>query len=71
MTLDGCKALCDKGDYGEGACATANAVGGPWFHDGRYPDLKTLLASSNGKMAHTAQLSPEDTAALEAFLSSL
>ena len=27
MTLDGFKALCDKGEYGDGACATANAVG--------------------------------------------
>jgi mono/diheme cytochrome c family protein len=48
-------------------------VGGsaPYFHDGRYPDLKTLLVKSDGKMGHTKHLSPEGLADLEAYLETL
>ncbi|MBX3204998.1 MAG: c-type cytochrome [Labilithrix sp.] len=48
-------------------------VGGsaPYFHDGRYPDLKTLLVKSDGKMGRTKHLSPSDLADLEAYLETL
>ena len=48
-------------------------VGGsaPYFHDGRYPDLKTLLVKSDGKMGHTKHLSTADLADLEAYLETL
>ncbi|HEY1694640.1 MAG TPA: cytochrome C peroxidase [Polyangiaceae bacterium] len=48
-------------------------VGGtaPYFHDGRYPTLRALLAGSDGKMGHTRQLSPHDVDALEAYLETL
>ena len=43
----------------------------PYFHDGRYPDLKTLLVKSDGKMGHTKQLSPAELDDLTAFLETL
>jgi mono/diheme cytochrome c family protein len=43
----------------------------PYFHDGRYPTLSSVLAGSDGAMGHTSQLSPEDRAALEAYLQRL
>jgi mono/diheme cytochrome c family protein len=43
----------------------------PYFHDGRYADLPTLLAKSDGKMGHTKQLSPTEIADLAAYLESL
>lgn len=43
----------------------------PYFHDGRYKDLHTLLTKSDGKMGHTKQLAPDELADLEAFLGSL
>jgi cytochrome c peroxidase len=48
-------------------------VGGtaPYFHDGRYADLKTLLVKSDGKMGHTKHLSPAEIADLAAYLESL
>jgi mono/diheme cytochrome c family protein len=48
-------------------------VGGsaPYFHDGRYPDLKTLLVESDGKMGHTKQLSRDELDDLTAFLETL
>jgi mono/diheme cytochrome c family protein len=48
-------------------------VGGsaPYFHDGRYPDLRTLLVKSDGKMGHTKHLSSGDLADLEAYLETL
>jgi cytochrome c peroxidase len=48
-------------------------VGGtaPYFHDGRYPTLRALLAGSDGTMGHTGQLSPHDVDALEAYLQTL
>jgi mono/diheme cytochrome c family protein len=48
-------------------------VGGsaPYFHDGRYPDLRTLLVKSDGKMGHTKQLSPDELADLETYLETL
>ncbi|MDB4936039.1 MAG: Surface antigen protein [Labilithrix sp.] len=48
-------------------------VGGsaPYFHDGRYRDLRTLLTKSDGKMGHTKHLAPSDLADLEAYLESL
>jgi mono/diheme cytochrome c family protein len=44
---------------------------GPWFHDGRYKNLRDLLVKSDGKMGHTKHLSPEDLEALEAYLQTL
>jgi mono/diheme cytochrome c family protein len=48
-------------------------VGGsaPYFHDGRYKDLRTLLTKSDGKMGHTKHLAPSDLSDLEAYLESL
>jgi mono/diheme cytochrome c family protein len=43
----------------------------PYFHDGRYKDLHTLLTRSDGKMGHTKHLAPEELADLEAYLESL
>lgn len=44
---------------------------GPYFHDGRYPTLRSLLLASDGKMGHTGQLSPHELEALEAYLKTL
>ncbi|MCW5833276.1 MAG: c-type cytochrome [Labilithrix sp.] len=48
-------------------------VGGsaPYFHDGRYPDLRTLLVKSDGKMGRTKHLSPAELSDLEAYLETL
>lgn len=43
----------------------------PYFHDGRYKDLHTLLTKSDGKMGHTKHLAPDELADLEAYLGSL
>ena len=43
----------------------------PYFHDGRFKDLKTLLTKTDGKMGHTKHLSPSDLGDLEAYLESL
>ena len=43
----------------------------PYFHDGRYKDLHTLLTKSDGKMGHTKHLAPSELADLEAYLESL
>jgi DNA-binding beta-propeller fold protein YncE/mono/diheme cytochrome c family protein len=45
--------------------------GGPYFHDGRYKTLHELLTDADRKMGHTAQLSPDDIEALEAYLRTL
>jgi DNA-binding beta-propeller fold protein YncE len=47
------------------------ARSGPYFHDGRFASLGDMLAGTDGAMGHTAQLSPEDRAALEAYLETL
>jgi len=44
---------------------------GPWFHDGRYKDLRTLLVKSDGKMGHTKHLSPSELSDLTLYLESL
>jgi mono/diheme cytochrome c family protein len=44
---------------------------GPYFHDGRYKDLHTLLTKSDGKMGHTKHLTPSELADLEAYLESM
>ncbi len=48
-------------------------VGGtaPYFHDGRYSTLRSLLQGADGKMGHTKHLAQEDVTALEAYLRSL
>lgn len=48
-------------------------VGGsaPYFHDGRYKDLKTLLTKSDGKMGHTKHLAPSELEDLTTYLESL
>jgi mono/diheme cytochrome c family protein len=48
-------------------------IGGsaPYFHDGRYPDLKTLLVKSDGKMGHTKHLSPGEIDDLVTYLETL
>ena len=45
--------------------------GGPYFHDGRYKTLHQLLTDADRKMGHTAQLSNDDSEALEAYLRSI
>jgi DNA-binding beta-propeller fold protein YncE len=44
---------------------------GPYFHDGRYPDLTTLLKKTSGSMGRTDHLSAKDFDALEAYLRTL
>jgi cytochrome c peroxidase len=50
---------------------------GPYFHDGRFNSLRSLLLSNGGddpndvRMGHSAQLSESETAALEAYLRTL
>jgi mono/diheme cytochrome c family protein len=43
----------------------------PYFHDGRFKDLKTLLSKTDGKMGHTKHLSPSELSDLEAYLESM
>jgi mono/diheme cytochrome c family protein len=43
----------------------------PYFHDGRYDTLHSLLTHIDGFMGHTAQLTPHELDALEAYLRSL
>jgi cytochrome c peroxidase len=43
----------------------------PYFHDGHFPSLRSLLASQNGPMGAARDRSPEDLDALEAFVKSL
>jgi len=43
----------------------------PYFHDGRYPDLTTLLTKSDGKMGHTKHLTPGELDDLTTYLRSL
>jgi DNA-binding beta-propeller fold protein YncE len=44
---------------------------GPYFHDGRYKTLGDLLKNNNDTMGHTAQLTPDDIDALEAYVRTL
>jgi cytochrome c peroxidase len=50
---------------------------GPYFHDGRYNSLRSLLLSNGGddprdvRMGHSAQLSDAEIDALEAYLRTL
>jgi DNA-binding beta-propeller fold protein YncE len=46
-------------------------AGGPYYHDGRYATLHQLLTDGKRKMGHTAQLTPPEVDALEAYLRSL
>ncbi len=48
-------------------------VGGtpPYFHDGRFSTLESLLELNGDRMGHTSHLSREDKAALAAFLRTL
>jgi cytochrome c peroxidase len=43
----------------------------PYFHDGRYPTLSALLASTDHGMGHTMHLSHGERDALAAYLESL
>jgi DNA-binding beta-propeller fold protein YncE/mono/diheme cytochrome c family protein len=43
----------------------------PYFHDGRYATLRELLVATGESMGNTKDLSPEDLAALEAYLRTL
>ncbi len=43
----------------------------PYFHDGSYATLEELLDKTDGKMGTTKNLSPEDRAALVAYLKTL
>ncbi|MDI3290328.1 c-type cytochrome [Polyangium sp. 15x6] len=48
-------------------------VGGtaPYFHDGRYATLRSLLIDADGKMGNTKHLSKDELDALEAYMRSL
>jgi mono/diheme cytochrome c family protein len=48
-------------------------VGGsaPYFHDGRYADLRSLLLATSGKMGKTSHLAPDELEALEAYVRTL
>jgi cytochrome c peroxidase len=43
----------------------------PYFHDGRYPTLESLVLGVDGTMGKTKHLSPDDQKALVAYLRSL
>ncbi len=43
----------------------------PYFHDGRYPTLRALLADTDGRMGHTGHLDETELADLERYLRSL
>jgi hypothetical protein len=43
----------------------------PYFHDGRYPSLRALLADRKNPMADLSDLSTQDIDALEAYLGTL
>jgi mono/diheme cytochrome c family protein len=43
----------------------------PYFHDGRYATLGDLLTHTQGKMGWATNMSPDDFAALEAYLRTL
>jgi len=45
--------------------------GGPYFHDGRYANLRELLTDPNSKMGHTKHLNTDDLDSLEAYLRTL
>jgi cytochrome c peroxidase len=43
----------------------------PYFHDGRYPNLESLLLATDSRMGHTMHLSRHDAKSLEAYLETL
>ncbi|MBK8258261.1 MAG: hypothetical protein IPK82_37030 [Polyangiaceae bacterium] len=43
----------------------------PYFHDGSQPTLEDLIKNNGSRMGHTEKLSPEDQAALVAYLKTL
>ena len=43
----------------------------PYFHDGRFSTLEALIEQNADRMGRTTHLSPEDRAALVAFLRTL
>jgi DNA-binding beta-propeller fold protein YncE/mono/diheme cytochrome c family protein len=43
----------------------------PYFHDGRYASLKSLLLDNHDRMGHTSDLSREDLRSLIAYLNAL
>ncbi|MFT3839939.1 MAG: hypothetical protein QM723_23330 [Myxococcaceae bacterium] len=47
------------------------AVSAPYMHDGAYPTLEKLLEENHDRMGETSALSPEDIAALAAYLRTL
>jgi len=44
---------------------------GPYYHDGRYSTLESLLADNFDRMGQTSQLAPEDLTAIAAYLRTL
>jgi DNA-binding beta-propeller fold protein YncE/mono/diheme cytochrome c family protein len=43
----------------------------PYYHDGRYPDLRALLSDKSSAMGRTAELSSHEVNVLESYLRSL
>ena len=43
----------------------------PYYHDGRYPDLRALLSDKSSAMGRTAELNAREVAAVESYLRSL
>ncbi|MFO0552384.1 MAG: cytochrome c peroxidase [Polyangiaceae bacterium] len=67
----GVKATADRKAAFNTPALTYLSGRGPFFHDGRYQDLRQLLIESDGTMGHTKQLGNGDLDALEAYLNSL
>lgn len=67
------KSRTDADRTGTFKTPTLRFVGGtgPYFHDGRYKTLSTLLRDADGKMGHTKHLSDSDLDALETYLRTL
>ena len=67
----GSRAAGDKGKVFDTPSLRYLGGSAPYFHDGRYADLRTMLKKTNGQMGQTAHLASRDLDALEAFLRSL
>ena len=72
---DGARSDGERHDVGGGKFLTPSLAGvahsGPYFHDGRYASLETLLDKTSGKMGSGDPLGPEDRDALAAYLRTL
>ncbi len=67
----GSKAKADRKDSFNTPSLSYLSGRGPFFHDGRFANLRDLLVQSDGMMGHTKHLSEPELTALEAYLNTL